>query len=351
MQNLVRLGDFAVMNAYCKTLRCALSLAGIMLGLAARGDEPAATSVAAIQANHDRALIHDLTTYLRDNPKAEDRDQAYAALFNKSIEHDWFSETEELAAQYLKTDPDGPVKALAQIIQTMARASAGRFEEALTQYKQLMQGLGQSDQEEFAASFSDTLADSAIAAGEFTVARQVYSTLLSRFGESPNLRQKVEASIKRLDKVGKPAPRFAAQDIAGRTIRLDGYRGKYLLVDFWATWCAPCIGELPRLQAAYRTYHDAGFEIVSVSLDESKTAVVDFTNVRKLPWPQIHNASSTADLVDAFAVGSIPATYLIDPEGTVMRLDLRGKALDQTLARLIKRADGRAAARPGSARR
>jgi peroxiredoxin len=315
---------------------------GLGVAAFARGDEQ--TSVAAIQANHDRALIRDLTIYLSNNPKADDRDQAYAALFNKSIEHDWFAETEDLAERYLKTDPDGPVKALAQIIRTMARAQAGRYEEALARYKQLMQGLGQSDQEEFAASFSDTLADSAIAAGEYAVARQVYSTLLSRFGESPNLRQKIEANVKRLDKVGRPAPRFTAVDIKGGSIRLDAYRGKYVLVDFWATWCAPCIGELPRLQAAYQTYHDAGFEIISISLDESKTAVVDFASVRKLPWAQLHNASSTADLVEAFAVGSIPATYLVDPEGTIIRLDLRGKALDQTLARLIKPAPGTASA-------
>jgi thiol-disulfide isomerase/thioredoxin len=329
------------MNVHRRNRRWTFFLIGLAVTVVARGDEPAATSVAAIQAKHDKALIRDLTIYLRTTPKAADRDQAYAALFNKSIEHDWFTETEEIAQQYLKNDPDGPVKALAQIIQTMAQAQAGNYEEALARYKQLMQGLGQSDQEEFAASFSDTLADSAIAAGEFAVARQVYSTLLSRFGESPNLRQKIEAEIKRLDKVGKPAPRFAAEDITGQAIRLDAYRGKYVLVDFWATWCAPCIGELPRLQEAYQMYHGAGFEIISVSLDESKMAVSDFAKVRKLPWPQIHNASSTVDLVEAFAVGSIPATYLIDPEGTVIRLDLRGKTLEQTLAGLIKRPAGR----------
>ena len=199
-----------------------------------------------------------------------------------------------------------------------------------------MQGLGQNEQEEFAASFADNLATAAITAGEFATAREVYTTLLSRFSDSPNLRQKVQGDLKRLDKVGKPAPSFATEDIKGRTVRLEAYRGKYVLVDFWATWCAPCIAELPRLQAAYRTYHDAGFEIIGVSLDESKTAVVDFAKARNIPWPQLHNASGSADLVEGFGVSSIPATYLIDPEGTVIRLDLRGKALDETLKRLIK---------------
>jgi hypothetical protein len=72
-------------------------------------------------------------------------------------------------------------------------------------------------------------------------------------------------------------------------------------------------------------------------LDESKTAVVDFVKSRKIPWPQIHNKGGSAELLEAFGVTSIPATYLIDPEGTVIRLDLRGKALDETLKRLIKR--------------
>ena len=298
--------------------------------------EPAPVNVAEIQAKHDRAFIRELSDYLRQNPKAEDRDQAYAALFNKAIEHDWFSDAEEQGRQYLKSDPEGPVKALAQIILTMGRAQAGQFDEALKRFRELMQGIGQNEQEEFAASFADNLATAAITAGEFGIAREVYTALLSRFSDSPNLRQKVQRDLKRLDKVGKPAPSFASEDIAGKSVRLDAYRGKYVLIDFWATWCAPCIGELPRLQAAYRTYHDAGFAIIGVSLDESKTAVVDFARARNLPWPQLHNASGSADLVEGFGVSSIPATYLIDPEGTIIRLDLRGKALDETLNRLIK---------------
>ncbi len=304
-------------------------------------DQPAraqtqASGVAEIQARHDHALINDLAQYLQQNPQAHDRDQAYAALFNKAIEHDWFTEVENLAGQYLKSDPDGPVKALAQIIQTMAHAHAGRFDLALERFKVLMQGLGQDEQEEFAASFSENLAATAVAAGDVATARAVQNTLLARFGNNPNLRQKVQAELKRLDKVGKPAPQFAAEDVKGSPLRLASYRGKYVLIDFWATWCAPCIAELPRLQAAYRTYHDSGFEIISISLDENKGAVTDFVKARNIPWPQIHNGTSRADLVESFGVITIPAVYLIDPEGTIVRLDLRGKALDDTLARLLK---------------
>jgi peroxiredoxin len=308
----------------------------IIAAPAARGAEPPMASVAEIQAKHDRALIRELSEYLTAHPRADDRDQAYATLFNKAIEHDWFAEVEDLGRHYLKTDPDGPVKALAQIIQTMARAQAGRYDDALAQFRELIKGLDPNDQEEFATSFSDSFAGQAISAGEYTIARQAYAALLDRFGDSPSLRQKVQGDLKRLDQVGKTAPSFTAEDIQGRAIRSDAYRGKYVLLDFWATWCGPCIAELPRLQAAYRAYHDAGLEIIGVSLDESKDPVVDFVKARKIPWPQVHNGGAATDLVQAFGVSSIPATYLIDPQGTIIRLDLRGKALDEALARLIK---------------
>jgi peroxiredoxin len=311
---------------------------------AADGPAPQAamTSVVEIQAAHDRALIRDLVAYLGKSPRADDLDQAYMTLFDKVIEHDWFADHETVAKRYLAERPDGPVRSLAQIVATMARAHANDFAGALARYNELMGGLGKPEQEEFAANFTDSLASAAVAAGEYQAARNVYQGLLDRYGESPTLRQKVRAELTRLDKVGKPAPEVVARDVAGERFRLDGLRGKYVLLDFWATWCAPCVAEVPRLQAAYAKYHDQGFEIVGVSLDETKTAVTDFAKARNLPWRQIHNASSEADLVEAFGVGSIPATFLIDPQGVITRLDLRGPSLEQALARLIK---GQASAR------
>jgi peroxiredoxin len=297
---------------------------------------PVPASVTEVLNAHDRALVRDLEAYLAARPKAEDLEQAYLALFEKVIEHDWFLDHEEQARRYLAASPEGPVRALAQIVATMARAQAGKFTEALEQHQALMAGLGKPDQEEFAAQFTDSLAQAASTAGAYDVARRVYENLLQRYSDSPTLRQKVHTELNRLAMVGKPAPGVTVKDVQGSTFRLDDLRGRYVLVDFWATWCAPCVAELPRVQAAYQRYHDAGFEVVAVSLDETKTAVLDFARTRKLPWRQIHNPSCGGDLVEAFGVGTIPATFLIDPQGTIIRLELRGPALDQVLAQLIK---------------
>ena len=326
-----------------------LALCGVLLGtaLATAAEPPAGKrNVAEIRAAHDRAMVGELAAYVDQNPKADDLDQAYMTLFETAIEHDWFAEHEATARRYLAEHPDGPVRSLAQIVATMARAHAGDYAVALSRFKELMTGLGKTEQEEFAANFADSLASSATAAGEFAVARQVYQTLLDRYGESPTLRQKVTGELARLDRIGKPAPDVVAKDVKGESFRLDGLRGKYVLMDFWATWCAPCVAELPRLQAAHAAYKDRGFEVVGVSLDETKGAVTDFVKARAIPWRQIHNASCEADLVEAFGVGTIPATFLIDPKGTIVRLELRGPALDQALAKLLgPRAAGGQAAR------
>ena len=294
-------------------------------------------TVAEIQDSADGALIRDLLAYVEKHPKADDLDQAYMKVFDKVIEHDWFADHEATAKKYLADRPEGPVRSLARIVTTMARAQAGDHRAALESYGALLDGLNGPDQEEFAATFADSLAESAAAAGDVAVARKAYEALLKKFGaESPNLEQKVRGELAQLDRVGTRAPELAVTELSGAPLRLADLKGKYVLVDFWATWCAPCTAELPRMQAAYSKYKAKGFEIVAVSLDESKAVVDEFVRARKLPWKQVHNATSNGDLVEAFGVRTIPATFLVDPAGRIVRLELRGPALDRALETLLR---------------
>ena len=297
---------------------------------------PPYKKVSDLLLDHDRKLVRDLIAFTEANPKAADLDQAFMALFEKVIEHDWFADHDKVARGYLADHPDGAAKPMAQIVATMARAQEGKFAEARDDFKTLLKGLDRDDQQEFAASFADSLASAASVAGEFAIAKSVYDALLERFGDNAPLRSKVKDDLARLEMVGKPAPNLPLRDRAGVAFKLSDYHGKYVLVDFWATWCAPCVAELPALQTTYKTYKDRGFEVVSISLDETTAPLNDFLKTHAMPWRQVHNASAGGDLVEAFGVNAIPATFLIDPNGKVVRLELRGSALPKALGALLK---------------
>ncbi len=303
-------------------------------------DDPANTAVyknvgELLDAN-DRRLIRELTAYATANPKADDVDRAFMNLFETVIEHDWFVENEATARKYLADYAEGAVRPLAQIVATMGKAQGGDFASALLDYRNLMKGLSGVEQLEFASEFADSLASAASVAGEYDVSKKVYETLLERFGENPELADKVKDDLARIEMVGKPAPSVIVRDRTNTTFRLSDYKGKYVLIDFWATWCAPCVTELPNLQAAYKSYHEKGLEILSVSLDETTGPLNDFLKTHAMPWRQVHNPTCGADVAEAYGVNTIPATFLVGPDGNVVRLELRGTALQNALSALIK---------------
>ncbi|MFO0960464.1 MAG: TlpA disulfide reductase family protein [Isosphaeraceae bacterium] len=195
---------------------------------------------------------------------------------------------------------------------------------------------------------ADSLVKLAIESNEYDTARKALDALIGRFPRSEIVGRKAPTARARLDLVGQSAPApTLASDIQGKPLKLADYRGKYVLVDFWATFCAPWVGDLAKLQAAHAKFKDRGFEIVGVSLDETREEVVDYAKARKIAWRQVHSATSGDDLVAAFKVGALPSSFLIDPQGKVIRLDLRGGDLDAVLASLLDPA--RTTAKPAAA--
>lgn len=123
------------------------------------------------------------------------------------------------------------------------------------------------------------------------------------------------------DWVGKQAPEFSLPDKNGKTMRLSDFKGKYILIDVWASWCAPCRIEIPQLKAVYEKFKDKNFDIVSVSLDTDKDKWLGALAEEKMPWLHLSDLKGNqGDIVKAYKLKSVPAKFLIDPNGKILEV-------------------------------
>jgi len=135
---------------------------------------------------------------------------------------------------------------------------------------------------------------------------------------------------------GAKFPDFDEKDVDGKPFNLAAYKGKVVLVDFWATWCGPCIAELPNVMKAYEKHHPKGFEIVGISLDSDKSKLEKFTKEKNMTWQQYFDGQGWNNkLSGKYGVNSIPATYLLDGEGKIIAKDLRGDDLETAVAKAL----------------
>jgi peroxiredoxin len=136
---------------------------------------------------------------------------------------------------------------------------------------------------------------------------------------------------------GKPAPDFTLPDVNGKQIALSSFKGKYVLVDFWASWCGPCRGENPNVVAAYNKFKDKNFTILGVSLDEKKDAWEAAIKKDGLAWSHVSDLKYwSSSVVPLYGIDGIPYNVLVDPQGTVIGESLRGPELEEKLQEVLK---------------
>lgn len=157
-----------------------------------------------------------------------------------------------------------------------------------------------------------------------------------------SVKEAAKGLLERLDRVGKPVDiQFTSLD--GRSIDLTKMQGKVVLVDFWATWCGPCIAELPNVKAAYDKHHPNGFEILGISFDQKKEALESFVAKEKMTWPQYFDGKGWEnELGQRYGITAIPAMWLIDKQGNLRDLAAR-ENLEEKVAKLLAEPDAAAA--------
>jgi peroxiredoxin len=132
---------------------------------------------------------------------------------------------------------------------------------------------------------------------------------------------------------GAAFPDFDEKDLAGKPLSIASLKGKVVLIDFWATWCGPCVAELPNVLEAYEKHHADGFEIIGISLDRDRQKLETFVKQKKMTWPQYFDEKGA--LAQQYGVESIPTTYLLDGEGKIIASNLRGEAVEAAVAKAL----------------
>ncbi len=176
----------------------------------------------------------------------------------------------------------------------------------------------------------------------------IVNTIAIKFPESKDvasIKNQLDAQKKQMEQqlattqqwIGKPAPEIIMPDLSGKEISLSSFKGKYVLVDFWASWCRPCREENPNLVAAYQKFKDKNFTILGVSLDKNKQAWTKAIMKDGLTWKHISDLQEWySPVVPLYKISGIPYNVLVNPEGIIVAQELRGEQLQQKLQEVLK---------------
>ncbi|MEO9099132.1 MAG: TlpA disulfide reductase family protein [Ginsengibacter sp.] len=162
-----------------------------------------------------------------------------------------------------------------------------------------------------------------------TMTKDVQETSLAKY-----VNQQLE--LAKINPIGSEIADFSQTDTSGHKIKISSLRGKYVLIDFWASWCRPCRMENPNVVAAYNKYHQKNFTVLGVSLDQAKGAWLNAIHADGLTWNHVSDLKGWSnEIATKFQITSIPQNILIDPKGIIIAKNLRGEELNKKLGELF----------------
>lgn len=208
------------------------------------------------------------------------------------------------------------------IVKILESTSPNRSEALARAEKATLDLRKQFPKREEAYQLALMLANSYLEHGNVERARSVAADV-EKNGEG-DAKEEAQAQLRKIDRVGKPLDlRFT--DLKGTQVNLKDYAGKVVLVDFWATWCGPCVAALPDVKETYTKYRQKGFEIIGISLDKEMDALTKFISEKEMSWPQYFDGLGWNNKFAAkFEITGVPALWLVDKKGNLR--DLNGGA-------------------------
>ena len=305
-------------------------------------------------AELDRQRLVDLSG-LATRQQGAEAEETYRALLNLAIARDQYREAEATARRCLQVTADPQLKGLATLVAVIARANRGEYDQS---YEELM---AFSRTREVPAdperrldvntviALGEAYLQRLIRAGRYDIARKLCKGIVQKHPD-PAVKEHFTGRLGRLDMIDQPAPPIEGRDVDGKTIRLADLKGKVVLVDFWATWCPPCLAAIPELKELRSKYRDRGLVILGVNLDAQRKDVGSvekaapvvrrFLLAAHIPWPNVLVGTGKNDPTQAYDVDEIPARFLVDKEGKIVDVEQTGEELDKAVARALGEAKG-----------
>ncbi len=288
--------------------------------------------------------------------RGAEAEAAYREAFNLAVARGLYTEAERPAREYLAREGgQAESHALAAAITLIARAGRGEYDQSLSDLEEFLRRRAAAQIPDdrrlpptLAFAVGEAYLQRLVQGGRYDIARRVCQLAASNHPD-PTVKAYFQRREARLDMVGKPAPDIEGKDVDGRAVLLANFKGKVVLIDFWATWCPPCMAAFPSLRQLAREYKEQGFVILGVNLDELAhqtsgqpaakfgTALADVRwclVTQRAGWPNLVGAGAEA-AAKAYGVEDIPASFLVGRDGTVIQVEQRGQALARAVAEAL----------------
>jgi peroxiredoxin len=285
-------------------------------------------------AKYNDANLRKIDAYLEKHPKAPEREKVlYLRAYSIWSLHR-YEEAPPAYAALLKEFPKTKFSRIARIREAAAYLFSGQPEQALRRLQALQKEFPDRP-EMYARELAYALSRCGKQDEALAFMNHVETEML--FSKKDRLLPRIKHHFDMVRMIGKPLRDFKVKDHrSGREISPETLKGKIVLMDFWATWCRPCLAELPHVKGTHETFSHAGFEVFGISLDDNRAKLDRMIADREMDWLHHYDGKKWKnELAVKFGVHSVPANLLVDQKGIVRGVNLRGKAVRNMVAKLL----------------
>ncbi|UCD27476.1 MAG: TlpA family protein disulfide reductase [Planctomycetota bacterium] len=219
-----------------------------------------------------------------------------------------------------------------------ALMNSGRLDQA---YQEWEKACGNVNLQNWQSVFETgmNISDRFIEARQVDKTKAIYNTLRKKLTFVGDLEMLLKMKEQQLFWVGRTAPPIMGKDLDGKKVDWADYRGKVVLLEFWATWCGPCIAQMPQIKNVHEQFHPQGFEIIGINLDYTIDALKNFIKQNQIPWRQLFDSQSySSPNAISYNVTSIPASFLIGPDGKIVMSGDPTFGWERVVSRLLAKA-------------